>query len=88
MDKELEEAKKILNNYIEKYYERNKYCLAFNEDSLKQAIETILQALENSIHKEVIEKKIKELLNTKGDFATHIAISERIKVLLELLEGE
>ena len=36
----------------------------------------------------VIRDKIKELEETKGDFATYIATSERIKVLNELLEGE
>lgn len=41
---------------------------------------------ENSIPKQKVKYKIKELANTKGDFATYIAVSERIKVLQELLE--
>ncbi len=40
----------------------------------------------NSISKQKIKDKIKELANTKGDLATYIATSERIKVLEELLE--
>ena len=40
----------------------------------------------NSIPKQKIKDKIKELANIKGDFATYIAVSERIKVLEELLE--
>lgn len=42
--------------------------------------------LYNSIPKEKVKEKIEELSNTKGDFATYIATSERIKVLQELLE--
>lgn len=40
----------------------------------------------NSISKQKIKDKIKGLANIKGDFATYIAVSERIKVLEELLE--
>ena len=40
----------------------------------------------NSISKQKIKDKIKELANTKGDLATYIATSERIKVLEELLD--
>lgn len=36
--------------------------------------------------REKIKDKIKELANIKGDLATYIATSERIKVLEELLE--
>ena len=42
----------------------------------------------NFIHKNVIRDKIKELEQTKGDFATYIAVSERIQVLKEILGGE
>lgn len=40
------------------------------------------------IPKQKIKDKIEELTNTKGDFATYIAISERIQVLQELLQKE
>lgn len=39
------------------------------------------------ILKSKVKEKIEELTNTKGDFATYIATSERIKVLQELLES-
>ena len=54
-------------------------------DHLKKYIEYLE---ENSIPKQKIKNKIKELENTKGDFATYIAISERIKILKELLEDK
>ena len=38
--------------------------------------------------KQKIKDKIKELSEIKGDFATCIATSERIKALSELLESE
>lgn len=43
---------------------------------------------ENYISKEKIKDRIKKLSIIKGDFATCIATSERIKVLSELLESE
>ena len=69
-------------------------------DTESLAIETILNIIKernkrikeleeekkNSIPKQKIKDKIKELANIKGDFATYIAVSERIKVLEELLE--
>ena len=42
----------------------------------------------NCISKEKVKDKIEELSKTKGDLATHIAVSERIRVLQELLESE
>ena len=44
--------------------------------------------LKYSISKEKIKDKIKKLSEIKGDFATYIATSERIKALSELLESE
>lgn len=44
--------------------------------------------LKYSISKQKIKDKIKELSEIKGDFATYIATSERIKALSELLESE
>lgn len=40
----------------------------------------------NYISKHKIKDKIEELSKTKGDLATHIAVSERIRALQELLE--
>lgn len=65
------------------------------KDLIKEVkIEDITQVINKSyeefvnqfIPKQKVKDKIKELANTKGDFATYIAISERIKVLEELLE--
>ena len=41
---------------------------------------------ENYISVQKIKDKIEELSKTKGDLATHIAVSERIRALQELLE--
>ena len=40
----------------------------------------------NCILKEKVKDKIEELSKTKGDLATHIAVSERIRALQEILE--
>lgn len=53
--------------------------MKINDNRFKKYIE------ENYISKKDIKNKIVELSNVKGDFATHIAVSERINVLLELL---
>ena len=66
-------------------------------DLIKEVkIEDITQVINKSyeefvnqfVAKQKIKDKIKELANTKGDLATYIATSERIKVLEELLEEE
>ena len=41
---------------------------------------------ENYIPIQKIKDKIEELSKTKGDLATHIAVSERIRALQELIE--
>lgn len=41
---------------------------------------------ENYIPIQKIKDKIEELSKTKGDLATHIAVSERIRALQEILE--
>lgn len=41
-----------------------------------------------SIPKSKVKEKIEELSKIKGDFATYIATSERIKVLQELMEDK
>lgn len=41
---------------------------------------------ENFVSKKKIKNKIEELSKTKGDLATHIAVSERIRALQEILE--
>lgn len=44
--------------------------------------------MKNSIPIQKVKDQIEELSNTKGDFATYIAVSERIKALQKLLESE
>lgn len=44
--------------------------------------------VDKSISTQKIKDKIKKLSEIKGDFATYIATSERIKALSELLESE
>lgn len=58
------------------------------EGNLKTTKEELRDYFYNSIPKQKIKNKIKELENTKGDFATYIAISERIKILKEVLEDK
>ena len=55
-------------------------------DEKDKRIKELEEEKKNSIPKQKIKDKIKELANIKGDFATYIAVSERIKVLEELLE--
>ena len=102
MTKEQEEVIKRLEKLVElrkNKAEQIKYdnCICTTED-----LETVLNIIKekdkrikeleeekkNSIPKQKIKDKIKELANTKGDLATYIAVSERIKVLEELLEEE
>lgn len=93
MNKELEEAIKILKrrNKILKL----KYAIT-NEDL--NAIEIILNYIDNYISKEVIEEKIKELNNEEKEiYEKYIGnselyrlsiINEKRNVLQELLEGK
>lgn len=74
----LEEAKKICrllcgkkNKKGKRIYEtftRMNMQLKYSTDDMAEAIETILQALENSIPKQVIEDKIKEYEELVEDF--------------------
>lgn len=71
---DLYEQEKARNKDLEKieYIKRNfDYCL---EQKIKEGIEL------------KVKEKIEELTKIKGDLATYIATSERIKVLQELLE--
>lgn len=80
---------KELEGVIEDYntLKRNKNTITNIEpDYLFELVDILLNYIENSIPKEKVKEKIEELSNTKGDFATYIATSERIKVLQELLE--
>ena len=96
---ELSEAKEILKLYIIEcediinFYSDNKQR-ANDYIIRKEAIETVLKALDNSIPKEKIEKKIETLEFLRDDAIedNHLAdarnLKERIEVLQELLGQE
>lgn len=87
MNKELEDAIKVLEK-LKDELDKLFNITYINNTKERNAMEIILNYIENSIPKEKVKEKIEELSNTKGDFATYIATSERIKVLEELLEGK
>lgn len=87
MNKELEDAIKVLEK-LKDELDKLFNITYINNTKERNVIEIILNYIENSISKETIKEKIEELSNTKGDFATYITTSERIKVLEELLEGK
>lgn len=87
MNEELKKAKEILKYFITEYDEEE---VSYRQ--VEQAIETVLNYIDNSISKEVIEKKKrdKELmkqcgLETSDDL---IHLNGEIFALQELLEGK
>lgn len=70
---------KELKAQLQKYYNGELY-------TAKQLKNIEANQRKYFINKQKVKDKIEELTNIKGDFATYIAISERIKVLQELLE--
>lgn len=90
-DRELENARKINEEHKKTNAELRKKVKELdtkNDELLKDlySANCIISDLSDSIPKQKIKEKIEELTNTKGDFATYIATSERIKVLQELLQ--
>lgn len=96
-NKEIVELARMLENILSNY----KRLLKENEElnskipNLEQGTEILMETntkltieLNDSISKKKIKNKIEELSKTKGDLATHIAVSERIRALQELLESE
>lgn len=73
LEKENEELKEI---YRSEKKMKNEYIKLYQDLLLK----------ENVIPVQKVKDKIEELSKTKGDLATHIAVSERIRALQELLE--
>ena len=69
-----------------KYRNIQQYAYIQGRAEEQQKAEQIIY--ESYISKQIIKDKIEELSKTKGDLATHIAVSERIRVLQELLESE
>lgn len=81
MNKELEEAKQKLKEFIGLFYEFPNPTSISMRDYEVQAIETVLQALENSIPKKKVEEKIEELGISDEDILIR-------HTLQELLEGK
>ena len=75
------EKVKKLEKEKEKLKEKNLIQEAMIKDSMSKG--TIKKFF---IEKKKIKDKIEELSKTKGDLATYIAVSERIRALQELLE--
>lgn len=93
---ELEKSKKILNNYIE--YANDKAIFNYSFSDIPIAIETVLNYIDNSISKEVIEEKIEELNKDIEDYLktdksgrftrTNCIFTYKKEALQELLEGK
>ncbi len=88
MTKELEGA---IENYNE--LKRNKHVIAnIDKDFFFDLVDILLQALENSIPKEVVEEKITELwVKCPKNSINEFMINERnnkIEILQELLGGK
>ena len=91
---------KNIDEIYRRYYElqkenqqlRNKYRNIQQDGYIRGRAEEQQKAeqiiYESYISKQIIKNKIEELSKTKGDLATHIAVSERIRALQELLESE
>lgn len=80
MNKELEEAIKVLNRFKSiKILYGNTFAMHLEDlEQLQQAIETVLNYIDNSIPKEVIEKKIEEInkdLTENESYTTHWEIT-------------
>ncbi len=84
---ELEETKKVLEAYInaiDTFGTIDYKCI----NNLYNPVKTVLQALENSIPKEVIEKKIEVLEKLQNEFKDNEEIRIKIITYKELLEGK
>lgn len=84
MNKELEES-------INRLKLNKKYVGIFGNSCIVNIkdLETVLNYIENSISKEVIEKKIEEVKSQCGGNVYHVqqTLNAKIRLLQELLEG-
>lgn len=90
MERENEELKATLRDTQNSWFEDTKKIEKLKAQNKELETQYLLQKdLINSneyISKKRIKDKIEEISKTKGDLATYIAVSERIRVLQELLE--
>ena len=82
--KELEETISEAIYYV--WSDENKDKQGWWTEALLNILQERKKTFYYSIPRKNIEDKIEELSNIKGDFATYIAVSERISVLQELLQ--
>lgn len=86
------ESAKTISNLIEKLQKENeefkKLIVHKNEYTQKLEKDLFENASNYVIPIQKVKDKIERLSKIKGDFVTSIAVSERIKVLIELLESE
>ena len=89
MNKELEEAKTRLYEFIHNINLADKTI-----DNIKQDVYTVLNYIDNSIPKEVIEKKIEKIKENTANIGLFIdkelmnRTDTKVQVLQELLEGK
>lgn len=90
MERENEELKATLRDTQNSWFEDTKKIEKLKAQNKELETQYLLQKdLINSneyISKKRIKDKIEEISKTKGDLATYIAVSERIRVLQEILE--
>lgn len=89
MDKELEEAKKYLEYKVDKRKQGRNFFIDYEEEFKHE--QTLLNYIENSISREVIEKKLTELKKEYKEAletnSTKVFILKcQIEILQELLE--
>lgn len=81
LQKENEELKADRDKFKKALAKRITYCNELEKDLFENASNYVIPV-------QKVKDKIEGLSKIKGDFATSIAVSERIKVLIELLESE
>lgn len=87
MNKELEEAKQKLKEFVGLFYEFPNPTSISIRDYEVEAIETVLNYIENSIPKKKVEEKIEKIKlnkNHKYTAGTVVAIMNELQELLEV----
>lgn len=85
---EIIKIQETILNLIEKLQKEKEKLEEINNELEAEKNEAIRRYNFEAIPIKKVKDKIKKLSEIKGNFATHIATSERIKVLSELLESE
>lgn len=86
LERENEELKGTLRDTQNSWFEDTKKMEKLKRDrDFNEANNIAIKNMTEYVSKQEIKGKIEELSKTKGDLATHIAVSERIRALQELL---